>query len=70
MQVYHGGLNTNNYMESMNRVLKHKWLNDRSDQRMDSLLQIYVNQIEPYYMRTYMLDNANSKRYASINLVL
>ena len=49
-------------MESMNRVLKHKWLNDRVDTRLDSLLQVYMHQIEPYYWRVHVLDNINSIR--------
>jgi DNA polymerase I-like protein with 3'-5' exonuclease and polymerase domains len=51
-QAYHGDINTNNYMESMNRVFKHKWLNGRPDQRLDSLLHVYVHQIVPYYQST------------------
>jgi hypothetical protein len=62
LQTFHGGIDTNNYMEAMNRVFMSKWLNGRIDQRLDSLLAIYVNQIEPYYWRTYVLQNLNSLR--------
>ncbi len=62
MQAYHGGIDTNNYMESMNRVFKKKWLNDRPDQRLDSLLHVYVFQITPYYYRMHVLAQMNSIR--------
>ena len=33
-QAFHGGINTNNYQEAMNRKLKRQWLNDRHDHRL------------------------------------
>lgn len=65
-QVYHGGINTNNHMESMNRVFKAKFLKLRNDQRMESLVEEYVLTIVPYYLRTYLLQNLKSIRAASM----
>jgi hypothetical protein len=65
-QVYHGGINTNNHQEAMNRVFKAKWLNNRMDQRMDSLLRTYVSEIEPHYWREYVLAQASAIRCVSL----
>ena len=62
MQAYHGGINTNNHVESMNKVLKTKWLLDRVDHRLDSLIKMWVNVICPYYHDKYKLDNVTSAR--------
>lgn len=51
--AYHGGINTNNHQESLNRVIKGKFLAKRSDQRMDSLLKMYWDDILPYYLSKY-----------------
>lgn len=56
-QVYHGGINTNNYMECMNRVVKARFLAKRIDQRLDSLVEAFVMQVVPYYLRSYVLQN-------------
>jgi hypothetical protein len=61
-QCYHGGLDTNNYMESMNRVFKHKWLNVRGDTRLDSLLNVYCDEILVYYDTEYVRANVSSLR--------
>jgi hypothetical protein len=60
--VYHGGIETNNYMETMNRVVKLKWLNNRVDQRLDPLIRDCVNKIEPYYHKVYMARNYAAAR--------
>ena len=62
LQTYHGGINTNNFLETMNRVYKRKWLNGRNDRRLDSLLKIYIADILPYYGRKYLMDNLLSLR--------
>eukprot|EP00967_Tisochrysis_lutea_P098552 scaffold145644_cov15-Tisochrysis_lutea.AAC.1 len=49
----HGGQNTNNHLEAMNRVFKAKWLGDRHDKRLDSLLQTYMTVIIPFYIHKY-----------------
>jgi hypothetical protein len=63
--AYHGGIGTNNYMESLNRVIKH-YLAQRLDTRMDSLLDMWVEELEPAYARKYMLDNARSARCVGV----
>jgi len=58
--AYHGGINTNNYMEAMNRVVKTKWLRHRPDHRLDSLLKMWVEEVVPYYAIEYARDNTRS----------
>jgi hypothetical protein len=62
MQAFHGGINTNNHQESMNRVFKRKWIMGRINQRLDSLLRVYVECIVPHYDRNYLHDNVRSAR--------
>jgi hypothetical protein len=57
--AYHGGIDTNNHMESLNRAIK-SYLKQRLDTRLDSLLTMWVEEIEPRYARNYILDNARS----------
>ena len=60
--AYHGGINTNNYMESMNHVIKSKWLSHRVDQRLDTLIKMWADEVEPFYARGYIHDNIKSLR--------
>jgi hypothetical protein len=62
LQGFHSGINTNNYMESMNRVFKRKWITGRINQRLDSLLRVHFKCIVPHYNRTYLHDNVRSAR--------
>jgi acyl-homoserine lactone acylase PvdQ len=62
MQAYHGGINTNNYLEAMNKVMKYKFLNARPDTRLDSLITMYLEQISGWYWRMYVLDQVASAR--------
>lgn len=59
---YHGGIDTNNHQESMNRVLKAKFLSKRTDQRLDSLLRVYWDQVIPYYRSKYRTEHLKSIR--------
>ena len=61
-QTYHGGINTNNYMEAMNRAVKTKWLQHRPDERMESLLKMWFEEVLPWYDRAYARDNVKSAR--------
>lgn len=58
---YHAGANTNNHLESMNSVVKNKFLATQQDKRLDSLLKSCINDIIPYYTMQYRKNN-----YASI----
>ena len=69
-QDYHGAIDTNNHQESMNHVWKDKWLKDRIDTRMDSLLDIYRRIIVPHYWQEYVHDNVKSVRWACWDTVL
>lgn len=60
--VYHGGINTNNHQESMNKVIKTMFLKNRGDQRLDSLLKMFFNEINPYYARKYRMAHLISVR--------
>lgn len=66
-QAFHGGINTNNYVESMNRVIKEKWLRQRSERklRLETLLRVVLNDILPNYRNNYMYSNINSDRCVS-----
>lgn len=64
--AYHGGINTNNHVEALNRVIKQKWLNGRGDMRMESLLRVWFAEIEPYYAQQYIHDNVMSEAHVSM----
>ena len=58
--TYHGGIDTNNHMEAMNRALKTKWFKHRPDLRMDSLLEMWVEEVLPHYAIEYARENTQS----------
>ena len=61
---YHGGQNTNNHLEAMNRVFKKKWLDERHDKRLDSLLRTFITIILPYYRDKYRRSQMLSIAYS------
>jgi len=61
-QTYHGGINTNNHMEAMNRAFKTKWLQHLQDRRVESILKMLWTEVLPWYELTYARDNARSAR--------
>jgi hypothetical protein len=65
-RFYHGSIDTNNYMESMNQKIKGKWLNKRVDNRMDSLLRVYCDKIAVGYDREYLHQNIKSLRFGAL----
>jgi hypothetical protein len=42
--------------------LKSKWLRNRVDNRLDSLVRMWVDTIVPFYNRKYKVDNVLSAR--------
>ncbi|KAF5830515.1 hypothetical protein DUNSADRAFT_14400 [Dunaliella salina] len=61
-QVFHCGMDTNNFTESMNRVLKACFLSPRPDRRLDSLLESLCKEAWPYFDAKYIEKNKSSAR--------
>lgn len=59
-QDFHNSHDTNNIQESMNNVWKAKFLKNRGDQRLDSLLTVLWDKILPYYTLKYHSTNLKS----------
>jgi hypothetical protein len=57
MQVFHCGMDTNNFTESLNRVLKAKYFSPRPDRRLDSLLECLCHDALPYFESKYIEEN-------------
>jgi hypothetical protein len=64
LQSYHGAINTNNHIESMNRFMKEVFKR-RHDRRLDSLIQILLAVIIPFYKRKYETANRTSYRWVN-----
>ena len=62
--AFHGGLNTNNHQESMNRRFKQQYLPECFNTRLDSVLDVWKERVLPEFAREYQLDNARSHRCA------
>lgn len=59
-QSYHAGANTNNHVESLNNVVKNKFIAMQQDKRLDSLLKTIIVEMNPFYQQRYEMDNYSS----------
>lgn len=57
LQEFHCGMDTNNFTESLNRVLKSMFFSPRPDRRLDSLLDSICTEALPYFQTKYIEEN-------------
>lgn len=67
--AFHGGINTNNYVESGNRVVK-GIIGGRGDGRIDSLMRVICSKVLPFYDKKYIMENLTSVRCAVQSFVV